>query len=83
MLEHSPHWLNRKFWQAIKEKRDANRQRIMEGAQSLFILVDSIFNKGKGLKDILPDNDLKRVNDEKKEKQSQYVANVWWKPGQK
>ncbi|WP_175493677.1 hypothetical protein [Aneurinibacillus thermoaerophilus] len=55
----------------------------MEGAQSLFILVDSIFNKGKGLKDILPDNDLKRVNNEKKEKQSQYVANVWWKPGQK
>lgn len=81
MLEHSPYWLNRKFWQALKEKKDMNRQRIMEGAQSLFILVDSVFNQGKGVNDILPSNG-RSEQPERKVIQSQYVANTWWKPEQ-
>ncbi|NMF00232.1 hypothetical protein [Aneurinibacillus aneurinilyticus] len=58
-----------------------NRQRIMEGAQSLFILVDSVFNQGKGVNDILPSTG-RSEQPERNVRQSQYVANIWWKPGQ-
>lgn len=77
-MDHSPHWLNRKFWQAVKEKKDVSRQRVIEGAQSLFILADSLFNQGRGAKEILsPEGETVR---KREAKQSKYVTNTWWKP---
>lgn len=80
VLQHSPHWLKRKFKQAQKEKKEANQRRIIEGAQSLFIVLDSVFNQGKGIESI-----LSPAEEERKEAvaSAEYVAKTWWKSEQK
>lgn len=84
VLEKTPFWLNRKFEQADRERYEER----MGLAQSVFrgvsLVMDVMFNHGKGAEDILPSyEDMKKhlMNEVKKEKdESPFKKEIWWKP---
>lgn len=83
VLDKTPFWLNRKFEQADRERYD-ERIGIAQGvSRGVSLVVDMIFNKGKGAEDILPSYEqMKKLleSDSKEEKQSEFKKEIWWKP---
>lgn len=79
MLSHSPEWVKRKYEQAVEERYIASKERTLEGYKGLMLLADTLFNKGTGFKDILPDYMEEKEQQEKfKAKQEEYVSGNWW-----
>lgn len=78
MLSHTADWLRRKYEQAVEEKYNASRERSVEGFNGLRLLVDSMFNQGKGFNEILPK--FEELNKkEVKAKKDNFVGGTWWK----
>jgi len=82
VLEHTPDWVRRKYEQAQKEKWEESRSRITEGVTSLMLLVDGLFNKGKGSEEILPSSYEKAMEAQQEQivqKEENFVKGSWWK----
>lgn len=84
MLDHTPSWLQRKFYQATKEKWEDSQARVMEGFKSMVLLVDSIFNDGKNYTDILPETFEKAMAQQQNNQSvnEKFVTGQWWKGDQ-
>lgn len=75
-MSHTPTWLGRKFKQAQGEQWEEHKARVLEGFQSLMLLLDAAFNNGKEFEKILSPSE---ETEEKKEVESKFVTGVWWK----
>lgn len=80
-MDHSPEWLERKYFQALKEKWERSQTRTLEGFKSLAMLIDAVFNKGANFNSFIQDSfeDAMRMNQEQQEMQSKFVKGQWWK----
>lgn len=81
VLDHSPHWLARKYKQAMKEKLEQNRLQALTFSRGIAIVIDALFNKGNGIDEILPPSYEEIAGEAIKSVQSEYVQTVWWKGG--
>jgi hypothetical protein len=68
--------------QAIKEKWQQSQTRIQEGTQSLVILLDMAFNKGKNINQMLPKSfeDAIEMQQNAQKAASVFINKTWWKP---
>lgn len=77
-------WLQRKFKQADKEQWESQRRQMDTMTRSIMLIVDNMFNDGKGSKDlIMPayDEAIQQDN-EQQEQQGDFIQTTWWKPEQ-
>lgn len=80
VLDHTPEWLGRKYKHMTREKMAANRQQVLNGAQSLALVFDGMFNKGKGFAEILPPTFEEWTGNAQGVANSDYVTAQWWTP---
>lgn len=79
----TPFWLNRKFEQADRERYEERIGLAQSVFKGVSLVMDVMFNKGKGADDILPSYDdmKKRLIERKQEaKESEFKKEIWWKP---
>lgn len=81
VLDHSPDWINRKYIQAAKERWKQSQTRIQEGVQSLIVMMDMAFNKGKNINQILPGSfeDAMQMQKQAHTAAKAYIKGSWWK----
>lgn len=80
VLDHTPAWIERKYIQAMKEKHEDHRVKILESFKGISLLVDAALNKGKNQDSLLPlpfDEYFNQV-EEKKRDEKEYVEGEWW-----
>jgi hypothetical protein len=81
VMDHSPEWLSRKYWQALKEKWEDSQSRVLEGFKSVALFADSVFNKGKNY-DMFIHNSfeeaMKTNLEEPKKDYSKFETGQWW-----
>lgn len=79
VLDHTPAWIDRKYWQALEEKFDNSQTRVLEGFKSIALLVDSIFNKGANYSEFIQGSFKEAMKmEDKKEETGQYITGQWW-----
>lgn len=80
MLDHSVDWLHRKHKQSVKEQWERSQERVVEGFKSISLVLDGVFNKGKGMADMLPDSfeDAMELNQKAVKETSKFVSGQWW-----
>lgn len=77
VLNHTPQWVNRKYRQAQREKWEKQKGNIMEGMNSILLVIDLLANKGKMVKQFFPEESRDPKRDEHKKA---FVQGIWWKP---
>lgn len=80
VMDHSPEWLTRKYWQAMKETWEQSQMRVLEGFKSLSMLIDAVFNKGANYSAFIQDSfeDALKTTDEQDQVQEKFVQGQWW-----
>lgn len=84
VLNKTPFWLNRKFEQADRERYEDRMGMAQNVFRGINLVFDLMFNKGKGVSEIMPSYDemKKRLETEQKsEKENEFKRELWWKPG--
>lgn len=81
MLDHSLQWLSRKFEQMQRDMFQDHQTKVVQGFQSVLLVLDAVFNKGREFKRILPPSieDAIKQHQSKQEYESQFVKGMWWK----
>lgn len=80
VLDHSPAWVDRKYFQALKEKWEDSQMRTLEGFKSLALLIDSVFNKGANYSAFIQGSyeEALKMEQETEEAESNFVKGQWW-----
>lgn len=78
VLDHSPEWVDRKYWQAMKEKFDDSQARVLEGFKSLALIVDSIFNKGANYHLFVHESFEDALKQGEEKVDSNFIQGQWW-----
>lgn len=81
VLEHTPAWISRKFLQAQREKFEEHQRKVFSGFQSLLLLLDATFNKGKDFDKIIPPSleDAKEIEIQRERARETFINSQWWK----
>lgn len=81
VMEHTPAWVNRKFQQVQKEKFVEHQRSVFAGFQSLLLLVDAAFNKGKDFNKIMPSSleEAIRMERQKAVATQTFISGAWWR----
>ena len=81
VMEHTPAWIRRKFEQSQREQFSEHQRQVFAGFQSLLLLLDGAFNKGKDFNKIMPPSleEAMKLEQQQKIAQESYIAGIWWK----
>lgn len=77
ILSHTPEWLVRKSKQAVREKGEEHRLRIIEAFKGLALFVDLALNQGREIDQILPPFNKKETDSS--EPDGPFIETMWWK----
>ncbi|SEA54015.1 hypothetical protein SAMN05421743_105223 [Thalassobacillus cyri] len=83
-MNKTPHWLHRKYKQVDREKYEQQQAQAESIHRGITVVLDVIFNNGKEAENLLLpyEEALERLNPQLgEEHKSEYVTDVWWKPG--